>query len=109
MKLIVVEDGARTALEFDKNEIKIGRAIDNDIRLSGQHASRHHCRIEQGKETWIHDQGSANGIQVNGVDLMKWNEAGQVTEFKVMLRPLKAVTLIHERMAAMLAALAPKA
>ena len=50
-----------------------------------------------------------DGVQVNGVDLMKWNEAGQVTEFKVMLRPLKAVTLIHERMAAMLATLAPKA
>lgn len=44
-----------------------------------------------------------DGIAVNGVDLMKWNEAGQVTEFKVMLRPLKAVQLIHERMGAMLA------
>ncbi len=68
MKLIVVEDGARTALDFDKPEITIGRAIDNDIRLAGAHASRHHCRIEQGpKECWIHDLGSANGVQVNGV------------------------------------------
>ena len=47
MKLVVVEEGARTALEFDKPEIKIGRAIDNDIRLAGAHASRHHCRIVQ--------------------------------------------------------------
>ncbi len=68
MKLIVVEDGARTALDFDKAEISIGRAIDNDIRLAGAHASRHHCRIEQGpKEAWLHDLGSANGVQVNGV------------------------------------------
>ena len=28
-----------------------------------------------------------DGITVNGVDLIQWNEAGKVTEFKVMLRP----------------------
>jgi hypothetical protein len=43
-----------------------------------------------------------DGVLVNGVDLIKWNEAGQVVEFKVMLRPLKAVNVIHQRMAAML-------
>ena len=43
-----------------------------------------------------------DGILVNGVDLIKWNESGQITEFKVMLRPLKAINLIHQRMAAML-------
>jgi len=45
-----------------------------------------------------------DGIAVNGVDLIKWNEAGKVTEFKVMLRPLKAVNLIHQKMAEMLQA-----
>jgi hypothetical protein len=43
-----------------------------------------------------------DGILVNGVDLIKWNDAGRIVEFKVMLRPLKAVNLIHQRMAAML-------
>jgi hypothetical protein len=43
-----------------------------------------------------------DGISVNGVDLIKWNEQGKITEFKVMLRPLKAVNLIHQKMAAML-------
>jgi len=43
-----------------------------------------------------------DGIVVNGVDLIKWNAAGKITEFKVMLRPLKAINLIHQRMAAML-------
>lgn len=45
-----------------------------------------------------------DGIVVNGVDILRWNAAGRVTEFKVMLRPLKAITLIHERMGAMLQA-----
>ena len=45
-----------------------------------------------------------DGIRVNGVDMLRWNAAGQLTEFKVMLRPLKAVNLIHQKMGAMLAA-----
>jgi hypothetical protein len=43
-----------------------------------------------------------DGVLVNGVDLIKWNEAGRIVDFKVMLRPLKAINLIHERMGAML-------
>lgn len=46
----------------------------------------------------------AEGISINGVDMIKWNEQGQITEFKVMLRPLKAVNLIHQKMGAMLQA-----
>jgi len=45
-----------------------------------------------------------DGISVNGVDMIKWNDAGRIVEFKVMLRPLKAVNLIHEKMGAMLQA-----
>jgi len=45
-----------------------------------------------------------DGILVNGVDIIRWNEGGQITDFKVMLRPLKAINLIHQKMAAMLQA-----
>jgi len=43
-----------------------------------------------------------DGVLVNGVDLIKWNDAGQIVEFKVMLRPLKAINVVHQQMAAML-------
>jgi len=43
-----------------------------------------------------------DGVLVNGVDLIRWDDAGQIVEFKVMLRPLKAINVIHQRMAAML-------
>ena len=46
-----------------------------------------------------------DGVLVNGVDLIKWDAAGKITEFKVMIRPLKAINLIHQRMGAMLKAL----
>jgi hypothetical protein len=45
-----------------------------------------------------------DGITVNGVDMLKWDDAGQITEFKVMVRPLKAINLIHQKMAEMLQA-----
>jgi hypothetical protein len=47
-------------------------------------------------------QVNIDGISVNGVDMIKWNEEGKIVEFKVMIRPLKAVNLIHQKMAAML-------
>jgi hypothetical protein len=40
-----------------------------------------------------------DGILVNGVDMIAWNEAGLIVDFKVLLRPLKAVNLIHQKMA----------
>ena len=45
-----------------------------------------------------------DGVSVNGVDMIKWNEDGRVVDFKVMIRPLKAVNLIHQKMASMLKA-----
>ena len=44
-----------------------------------------------------------DGIAINGVDMIHWNNEGRITEFKVMLRPLKAVNLIHMKMGQMLA------
>jgi hypothetical protein len=43
-----------------------------------------------------------DGILVNGVDIMTFDEQGKIIEFKVMVRPLKAVNLLHARMKAML-------
>jgi len=45
-----------------------------------------------------------DGIVVNGVDMIKWNDDGRIVEFKVMLRPLKAINLIHQKMGEMLKA-----
>lgn len=44
-----------------------------------------------------------DGVLVNGVDMMQWNSEGQITDFKVMVRPLKAVQTVHAAMGAMLA------
>ena len=43
-----------------------------------------------------------DGVHVNGVDMLRWNAADRITDFKVMVRPLKAIQLIHQQMAALL-------
>jgi hypothetical protein len=43
-----------------------------------------------------------DGIVVNGVDLIHWNAEGRISDFKVMIRPWKAIEKIREKMAAML-------
>ena len=43
-----------------------------------------------------------DGIFVNGVDMITWNDDGRISEFKVMIRPLKAIQKVHANMAAML-------
>ncbi len=44
------------------------------------------------------------GIKVNGVDIIAWNDAGLITNFKVMVRPMKALNAVVPLMAAALSA-----
>jgi hypothetical protein len=63
----------------------------------------HYVREVVGKtDAALEFETEIDGIVVNGVDLIKWNDAGLIVEFKVMVRPLKAINLIHQKMAAML-------
>jgi len=43
-------------------------------------------------ETYIDD------ISVNGVDMIEWDEDGKIVNFKVMVRPLKAVQKVQQKM-----------
>lgn len=45
-----------------------------------------------------------DGIKVNGVDIIRLSDDGQhITHFKVMIRPLKAIEIVHRKMGEMLA------
>jgi hypothetical protein len=65
--------------------------------------------IQGERDAALEFEVTIDGIHVNGVDLIRWDEDGRIVDFKVMLRPLKAVHLIQEKMAALLAARAPGA
>lgn len=43
-----------------------------------------------------------DGIQINGIDMISCDDDGLITHFKVMVRPLKAVNMLHQKMGEML-------
>lgn len=43
-----------------------------------------------------------DGITVNGIDMIEVNDEGKIISFKVMIRPLKAINKVHEKMGEML-------
>jgi hypothetical protein len=47
-------------------------------------------------------QVELDGITVNGVDMITWNKQEKIIEFKVMIRPLKAINLVHRKMEQMI-------
>jgi ketosteroid isomerase-like protein len=48
-------------------------------------------------------ENEVDGISVNGIDMIWWNEDRKITRFKVMVRPLQAVNKLHQMMGEMLA------
>ena len=48
-------------------------------------------------------EATVEGVRINGVDIISWNAAQKITDFKVMVRPLKGVNKLHEMMGRMLA------
>jgi hypothetical protein len=66
-----------------------------DFRYVGEWRADHSAILEFATEI--------DGIKINGVDMIWWNEAGRITRFKVMVRPLKAIHLLHQKMGEMLA------
>jgi hypothetical protein len=58
---------------------------------------------------WFSDQSAVlefvaniDGIYVNGVDVIAWNDDDEITSFKVMLRPFKGIQAIMPKMAELL-------
>lgn len=63
--LVDVQSGRRIALSADV--IRIGREADNDFVLDDPSVSGHHALVQrQNAQFVIHDQGSRNGVYVNG-------------------------------------------
>jgi len=58
--------------------------------------------VVSGDHAVLEFETEVDGITVNGVDMIQWNAEGKIVDFKVMIRPLKAVHLLHQKMAEML-------
>lgn len=59
--------------------------------------------VERAGDTAVLEfETSMQGKYVNGVDIIRCNDAGKIIEFRVMIRPLQAVNQVHANMKAML-------
>jgi ketosteroid isomerase-like protein len=55
--------------------------------------------VVAGNDAVLEFRVAIDGIEVNGVDMIRWNDEGRIVDFKVMIRPLKAIEVVHRRMA----------
>jgi hypothetical protein len=84
--------------------------------------ARHHLQISGGRRKvlgspdfkytgeWRSADGAVlefeneiEGIKINGVDIITFSDDGKITHFKVMVRPLKGINLLHRLMGEQLA------
>lgn len=70
----------------------------------GNEAFRYVRELVDGDEMMLEFVTELDGIAINGVDIIRFNAEGKITDFKVMVRPLKAINKVWETMAAQLEA-----
>jgi hypothetical protein len=70
---------------------------------------RYTKRILDGNHAVLEFETTMDGVSVNGVDIITCDDDGLITEFKVMIRPRKAVEKVQAQMAAMLEQMPPPA
>lgn len=91
---LYLQAAANTFTGADGSEATDAEKLDSDFAYSKEVLSGNHAVLEF--ETRVRDK------YVNGVDIITCNDEGKIVEFKVMIRPLQAVNLMHQQMAAML-------
>jgi len=72
---------------------------------SGAGGFRYVKEVLSGHQAVLEFETTVEGKYVNGVDIITCDDAGKITEFKVMIRPLQAVNLVHAQMGRMLEAM----
>ncbi len=60
--------------------------------------------IIAGNDALLEFTSEIDGIHINGIDLIRFDDQGKILDFKVMVRPVKAVNKLWEMMAAQLQA-----
>ena len=65
---------------------------------------RYTRQVLSGDTAVLEFETSVDGRFVNGVDIIRCDDAGRIVEFRVMLRPLQGIQAVHEQMGKLLAA-----
>ena len=61
--------------------------------------------VVDGHDAVLEFVATIEGVEINGVDMIHWNEYGRIDDFKVMVRPWKGIEKLRDRMAAVLSSM----
>lgn len=89
---------------FSEGEPKAGKPGIESLEKS---KFRYVKEVLTGNHAILEFETETAGKYINGVDIITCNDAGKIIEFKVMIRPLQAVNLLHQQMAKMLEKMKP--
>ncbi len=84
-----------------------GDGADATNSSDGPSGFRYTKRVLDGNHAVLEFETTMDGVSVNGVDIITCDDDGLITEFKVMIRPRKAVEKVQAQMAAMLEQMPP--
>jgi hypothetical protein len=69
------------------------------MMVLGNDTFRYLREVSGPRDAVLEFTATVDGIVINGVDMIAWDDDGRITDFKVMLRPLKAIQLVQQKMA----------
>ncbi|CAN5633203.1 nuclear transport factor 2 family protein [soil metagenome] len=81
-----------------------GGIVLDDERAGG---FRYTKEVVAGNHAVLEFETTVEGKYVNGVDIITCDDEGKIVEFRVMIRPLQAINLVHRQMGAMLESMKP--
>ena len=83
-------------------KVLVSQYLSAAFHLFSQYSFTYVREIVSGNEAVLEFEAEIDGLYVNGVDVITWNDEGKIIDFKVMLRPLKAILLVQKKMLAQL-------
>jgi hypothetical protein len=94
--------GKRLAMQYLE---AASRALAGEVAADGPGGAFHYTKqVLAGDTAVLEFETSVDGKYVNGVDIIRCDDAGRIVEFRVMMRPLQGIQAVHEQMARRLAA-----
>jgi len=87
-----------------EGKMKVMQYLGAALQMFSRYDFTYRREIIDGLDAMLEFTVTMDGIHVNGADLLTFDEDGKITEFKVMIRPLKGIEKIRETMLAQLAA-----
>ena len=71
-------------------------------QVLGNEEFRYERELFDGNQAMLEFATTIDGIHINGVDIIRFNDDGKIEDFKVMVRPMKGMNKLWELMGAML-------